>query len=243
MQNAWIIARRELGAIYVQPIAYIFSTVMLFITGIIFAFQIAAPTIQGGPPPAISNILLTFTFITVFTIPAITMRLLSEEQRSGTIEVLMTMPISDIEVVVGKFLAAFIFYASMIGLTLIYPLILLRFGNPDVGPMVAAYVGTLLWGASLIGIGTFASALTENQIVSLMLALGINLFLYLTSIPSQLLPPGSALSTIFTELSLQGHMSNFTSGLITATDVIYYLAITAITLFAAARTMESRRWR
>lgn len=243
MQNAWIIARRELGAIFVQPIAYIFMMVMLFITGIIFAFQIGATTTQGGPPPTVTNILLTFTFITIFTIPAITMRLLSEEQRSGTIEVLMTMPVNDMEVVVGKFLASFVFYLAMIGLTLVYPIILLRFGNPDIGPMVTAYIGTLLWGASLLGIGTFASALSDNQIVSFMIAGGMNLTLYLAGIPAQLLPPGTALSTIFNELSLQSHLGNFTSGLITATDVVYYLALTAIMLFAAARVMESRRWR
>lgn len=243
MRNAWIVARRELGAIFVQPIAYIFAIMMTIITGLIFSAQISFPSFQGGPPPTLNQILNTFTFLAIFGAPAITMRLLSEEQQTGTIEVLMTLPLRDIEVVLGKFIAAFVFYCAVTALTLIYPVILLRFGNPDIGPMISSYLGVLLWGASLLGIGILASAMSENQINAFMLAFGIILFLYLTMIPAQLFAVNPPLSTILSEMSLQTHLNGFLSGLITAKDVLYYIVVTAVSIFAAARVLESRRWR
>lgn len=243
MKNAWIVARRELGAIFVQPIAYVFAIMITLITGLIFAAQISYPAFQGGIPPRVDQILGTFSFLAIFAAPAVTMRLVSEENQSGTIELLMTLPIRDIEVVVGKFLAAFIFYTTVVALTLIYPFVLLRFGNPDVGPIVTGYVGLLLWGAALLGIGILTSSLAENQINAFMLSFGLILILYLTTIPAQLFTVSPTISTILTELSLQSHQDNFLNGLITAKDALYYLLITAVSLFAAARILESRRWR
>lgn len=244
MRNAWLVARRELGAIFVQPIAYIFAIMMTIITGLIFSAQISFPTFQGsGPPPTVAQILNTFAFLAIFGAPAITMRLLSEEQQTGTLELLMTLPLRDIEVVVGKFLAAFIFYLAVTALTLIYPVILVRFGNPDLGPLLSSYLGILLWGAAILGIGLLASAMSENQINAFMLAFGIILFLYLTTIPAQLFALSPWWSTVLGELSLQSHLNGFLNGLITAKDVLYYVVITATSLFAAARVLESRRWR
>ncbi len=244
MRNAWIVARRELGAIFVQPIAYIFGIMIALITGLIFSAQISFPAFQGGgPPPTLGQIMTTFTFLAIFAAPAITMRLLSEEQQTGTIELLMTLPVRDIEVVLGKFLAAFLFYCAIVALTLIYPIILLRFGNPDIGPLLTSYLGVLLWGAALLGIGVMASAMSENQINAFMLAFGIILLLYLMTIPAQLFSLSPAVSTILGELSISNHFNTFLSGLITAKDVLYYLLVTAVSLFAAARILESRRWR
>ncbi len=244
MRNAWIVARRELGAIFVQPIAYIFAMMMTLIVGLIFSAQISFPAFVGSaPPPALDQILNTFCFLAIFGAPAITMRLLSEEQQMGTIELLMTLPIRDIEVVVGKFLAAFLTYCAVTALTLIYPVILLRFGNPDIGPLLSSYLGVLLWGAAILGIGVLASAMSENQINAFMLAFGLILVLYLTTIPAQLFAIDPPWSTILNELSLQNHLNSFLNGLIVAKDVLYYLIITAVSLFAAARILESRRWR
>lgn len=244
MRNAWIVARRELGAIFVQPIAYIFAIMMTLIVGLLFSAQISFPVFQGsGPPPTLSQVLNTFCFLAIFGAPAITMRLLSEEQQTGTIELLMTLPLRDIEVVLGKFLAAFISYGVVVALTLIYPVVLLRFGNPDIGPLITGYLGVLLWGAAILGIGLLASAMSENQINAFMLAFGLILVLYLTTIPAQLFAVDPPWSTILSEMSLQSHLNGFLNGLITAKDVLYYLIITAISLFAAARVLESRRWR
>lgn len=248
MRNVWIIAQRDLGAMFVQPIAYVFAIMLTLITGLIFAFIIGSYTLgqqfgQAGPPPTVGDILLTFSFLLIFAVPAITMRLLSEEQRSGTIELLMTLPVRDGEVVAGKFLAAFIYLLAIVALTLIYPIILIRFGNPDIGPVLTSYLGIILWGAGLIGVGVLASALTENQIVAFMTAFGINLFLYLSDALARFVDVNPTINTLFTELSFRAHLDNFMFGLLTATDILYYLAVTAVTLFAAARILESRRWR
>ena len=144
MRNIWIVARRELGALFVQPIAYVFAIIMTLITGLLFSAQISFSVFQGSVPANVSQIMRTFTFLAIFFAPAITMRLLAEEQQTGTIELLMTLPVTDLQVVLGKFLAAFLFYAMITALTLIYPAILLSFGNPDIGPMVSTYIGALL---------------------------------------------------------------------------------------------------
>ncbi len=248
MLNIWLIARRELGAIFIQPVAYVFTIAMLLLTGLIFAIQLSVPVIQGGPAPTMSSILSTFTFITIFTLPAVTMRLVSEEQQSGTIELLMTYPVRDAEVVLGKWLAGFIFYLFITAFTLIYAFILIRFGNPDLGPLLSAYLGTLLFGAVLVAVGVMASAMSENQITAFIIAALINLLLYLSFIAADLAAGVfpeflGFISTVFDELSLQTHFSNMANGLIVATDILYFLVLTAVALFAAARILESRRWR
>lgn len=245
MRSAWIIAKRELAAIFVQPIAYVFAIAIVGITGLIFSAQISLYVQQpgAGVPVTVEQPLGLFNFLLVFLVPAVTMRLLSEEQRGGTMELLMTLPVRDGEVVLGKFLAAFIFHLSTVALTLIYPLILLNFGNPDVGPILTSYLGVLLWGAALLGIGIFASALSENQMVSFMVAAGIILFFYLAAIPAQYFALSPRIAEFFTQLAFEGHSSSFLSGIILVQDVVYYVMVTAIFLFAAARVLESRRWR
>ena len=247
IQNIWLVARRELGAIFAQPIAYIFAISLLFICGLIFADQISVPATQGGPPATMEPVLGTFAFLVLFAAPAITMRLLSEELQSGRMELLMTLPLRDSELVVGKWLAAFLTYSLVVALTLIFPLILLAFGNPDVNVLLTGYLGVLLWGAGLLAIGTLASAFSENQINAFMLSFGMTLALYLSFIVSNQIngvsQVSTALKTFFEEASYQAHLGNFLQGLLTATDILYYLVVTGIALFAATRMLESRRWR
>jgi ABC-2 type transport system permease protein len=244
MHNIWQIARRELGAIFVQPLAYIFGVIIIALTGYIFASELFFLASQAGSMPInVQSVLGLYTFLYLFAMPALTMRLLSEEQRSGTMELLMTLPIRDGEVVLGKFLAGFIFYLATTALTLVFPAILFMFGNPDPGPIWTAYLGVILYGAALLGIGILASALSENQIVAFILALGLTLVLYLLVIPAQSFSLGDTAVTILNELSLANHQDNFFRGLIVVKDIVYYLAVTAITLFAATRVLESRRWR
>ena len=244
MRNIWQIARRELSAIFVQPIAYIFGVVIIALTGYIFASELFFLATQPGSLPInVQSVLGLYTFLYLFAMPALTMRLLSEEQRSGTMELLMTLPVRDGEVVLGKFVAGFIFYLMTTALTLIFPFILFSFGNPDPGPIWAAYLGVLLWGAALLGIGILASALTENQMVAFILALGMTLLLYLLVIPAQSFSLGNTAVTILNELALSNHQDNFFRGLIVAKDVVYFVVVTAVSLFAATRVLESRRWR
>ncbi|MDX1663910.1 MAG: ABC transporter permease [Candidatus Promineifilaceae bacterium] len=243
--NTTTIARRELGAMFARPIATIFAVVVMVITGIVFAAQLSFPLAEGGPPPTLAAPLGWFASLFIFAAPALTMRLLAEEHQTGTIEMLLTLPVRDLEVILGKFLAALAFYVLVTSLTFVYPLILLRFGNPDVGPIVTAYLGLILWGAALLSIGVLASTVTDNQITAFALATGAILLLYLAFLPAELYA-GSVnplAATILRELSLQSHLNSFFLGLLTARDVVYYVALTALNLFAAARLLESRRWR
>ncbi|MCL4868767.1 MAG: ABC transporter permease subunit [Anaerolineae bacterium] len=244
MQNVWIIARRELGAIFVQPIAYVFIASMTLITGAIFAVQIAFSS-QGlqGAPPTVSDPLATFAFLCVFAIPAITMRLVSEERQTGTMELLMTLPVTDGQVILGKFLAALLMYAGAVALTLIYPFVLLRFGNPDVGPILTSYLLMLLWGSALISIGIFASTIAPDQIIAFMLAFGFILIFYLFAFLANIPALPESVANLMRELSLTSHQDNFFRGLLLAKDVLYYVLVTGLFLFAAARFFESRRWR
>ena len=242
MHSVWPIARRELGAIFVQPIAYIFGIVILALTGAIFASELFFLATQPGALPIdAQNVLGLYTFLYLFAMPALTMRLLAEERRSGTMELLMTLPIRDSEVVLGKFLAGFIFYLLLTALTLIFPIILFTFGNPDPGPLWTAYLGVILFGAALLGLGILASALSENQMVAFILGLGLTLLFYLLVIPVQSFALGETAVTILNELALSNHQDNFFRGLIVAKDVVYFLGITAVALFAATRTLKNHR--
>lgn len=244
--NIWYIARRELGAIFVQPIAYLFMAAILLITGLVFAVQLATPLISGGAPATLGEVLNSYAFLLLFAVPAITMRLLAEEQQRGTIELLMTLPVRDSELVWGKFLAGFLTLLAMTGLTLVYPIILWRFGNPDLNVLWVNYAGILLWICGLLGIGLFTSALSESQLVAFILALFFNLLLYMSAAMVNLVAPNltnALLSNLLQELSYQTHLVHFLQGVVAATDLLYYLSITLITLFATTRLLESRRWR
>lgn len=247
IRNAWYVAQRELGATFNQPIAYVFTIAVLFIVGLIFSDQISASAFQGGSPASMEPVLGTFAFLLLFAAPALTMRLLSEERQSGTLELLMTLPLRDSEVVAGKWLAAFLTFMVSVALTLIFPFVLIRFGNPDVTVILTGYLGILLWGGGLLAIGVLGSALSDNQITAFMLSFGFSLALYLAFVPAGQIAATSAfasgLSQFFEELTYQAHLGNMLRGLLVATDVLYYLIIIIVALYAATRILESRRWR
>ncbi|MBK7894101.1 MAG: Gldg family protein [Anaerolineaceae bacterium] len=244
MHNVWQIARRELGALFVQPLAYVFGVVLLALTGYVFAAELFVHATQPGVLPLdVQSVLGLFTFLYLFAMPALTMRLLAEEQRSGTLELLLSLPIRDGELVLGKFLAGFLFYALTAALTGVFPLILFVFGNPDPGPIWSAYLGVLLYGAALLGIGLLASALTENQIVAFIVALGITLLLYLLTIVAQSFAVAESVATLFNELALANHQDNFFRGVLLVKDGLYFVAITAVFLLTTSLILKSKRGR
>jgi ABC-2 type transport system permease protein len=176
------------------------------------------------------------------------MRLLAEEQRSGTIELLLTSPVREIEVAFGKFLGAMGIVLFILALTLVYPLILMVYGNPDKGPILSGYIGILLWSGALVGIGLFTSSLTENQIIAAFLDFAILLTLWLVSIAIQQSNPGGAgtgnpLQDLLNSLSPFSHFDNFVRGQIDLRDVVYFLSLIAIGIFLTSRVLEIRRWR
>jgi ABC-2 type transport system permease protein len=230
------IARRELEAYFVSPIAYIVTAAFLVISGYLFSL-ILIDLHQASLEILFANIIVTLLFIT----PLLTMRLLADEQRMGTLEVLMTAPVRDWEVVVGKFLAALGLFGVMLLFTLSYPFLIWRFGgSPDPGPIISGYLGLLLIAGAMLAIGTLTSTMTSNQMVAAVLCFGILLMLWLVDAASRVAP---SLAGLLTELSLRERYLDFARGAINLEDVVYYLSLVAGALFIATRVLESRRYR
>jgi ABC-2 type transport system permease protein len=234
--NAWIIAKRELAAFFVSPIAYVVGAAFLFITGLFFYFTVAIDQVA-----TLSQVFSVIAVMLLFIAPILTMRLLSEEAKSGTLELLLTSPIRDWEVVVGKFVAAFLFFLAMVVPTLYYLFLLVRFGNPDLPVTLAGYVGVILLGAMLLSFGVLTSAMSANQIIAAVL--GVVLSLTFWMIGGLGLIFEGPLGEFFTYLAIQAHFGEFVIGLITTTNIVYFLSVTAAALFLATRVVEIRRWR
>jgi ABC-2 type transport system permease protein len=169
------------------------------------------------------------------------MRLLAEEQRTGTVELLLTNPVQEWEIVAGKFLAAVLLLLVMLGLTLLYPLFLFVFGNPDRGPIVAGYVGVFLQAAAFLAVGLWASSMTQNQIVAAIVAFGILLLLWLSDNLGQFL--GGTVGTIVSYTSVINHFQDFPQGVINSKDVLYYLTLVLAGLVLSTLSLQSRRFR
>jgi ABC-2 type transport system permease protein len=171
----------------------------------------------------------------------LTMRLLAEEKSTGTMELLMTFPVTDSQVVLGKFLATFVVYLLMLAPTLVYVGVIRAFGGNEWGPLLSAYLGLVLLGASFIAVGMFSSSLARNQIVAGVLGIGLLLLLWVMGAASSVLGP--RLSSLIAYLSLNDHFMNFGQGVIDLKDVVFYLSFIAGALFLTVRVLESGRWR
>ena len=229
--------RRELNAYFLSPIAYIVIAVFLIYTGFFFStslFENKVVTLKFS--------VMYIQFILPFLVPVITMRLFSEESRSGTLETLMTAPISDFEVVMGKFFAAFGLYAVMILSTLIYVVFLHWVGDPDYGSIITSYIGLLLMGSVYIAVGILTSAVTKNQIISAVLGIVGLVFLLIIGFVHYIVGEGF-FSECLKYIGTFDHWEAFTKGLVDSRDVIYYISLTVLLLFITIRVVESRKWR
>jgi len=242
MPNIFVIAKRELSAYFVSPIAYIAIAVYLVIAGFIFALNVILGMATYGAPVSLENQFGTMAFLWLFFAPPLTMRLLAEEQRMGTLELLLTSPVRDWEVVLGKFLASLGVLLLTIVITFTYGLMLKVYGNADIGPMAAGYLGLFLTGGSLLAIGILASAVTQNQVIAAVLSLVANLVLWIISAIGQVSSSSTAMR-IFDQLGFFEHTQNFWRGVIDSNDVVYYVSLMALMLFIATRVLEIRRWR
>jgi ABC-2 type transport system permease protein len=236
MGNTLTIARRELGAYFNSPIAYIVITVFLLVSGYLFfaqVFLVGDATMRDffGISP----------LIFIFFAPAITMRLLAEEKRSGTFELLITMPVTDWQVVMGKYLAALATLGVAILLTLAYPITISRLGELDWGTVTGGYLGLILLGGAYLAIGVMASSWTRNQVVAFILSFAITFALYLCGKLLPLVP--ASLAPVIEYISLDAHFTNIARGVIDTRDLIYYASLIGACLFLATRSLESRRWR
>ena len=236
MSPALVISRREIRTYFNSPVAYIVVPVFVIVTGYLFFTQLFLE--KQADLRGFFNIMpLLFMFI----IPAITMRLLADEKSSGTLELLITMPVRDWEVVVGKFLAAMALLCTAIGLTLVFALTVRSLGPLDRGPAIGGYLGLLLMGGAYIAIGVMCSAFTRNSIVSFIVAFAISFALFLFGHVEQFAP--QALQPLLHFLSISDHFENISRGVIDTRDVIYYASIMTVCLLFATLSLESRRWR
>ncbi|TAK22895.1 MAG: ABC transporter permease [Chloroflexota bacterium] len=230
------IARRELGAYFRSPLAYVVIAAFLFVAGYFFAANVIF-TRQATVRPLFQ----TMNTILLLLAPMITMRLLAEEQKTGTIELLLTSPVRDYEVVIGKFLAGLGFFGAMLAVTLYYPFLLFVYGNPDVGGIIGGYLGAILFCGAIVAIGLFASATTSNQIIAAVITFAVLLLLWV--IDGLASTFGGRVGDILSYAALYGHFNDMTRGMIDTKDIVYYLTVIAAGLFLTWRAIESRRWR
>jgi ABC-2 type transport system permease protein len=236
MRNTLTVARRELQAYFVSPLAYVATAIFLAITGYFF-YVILFYSREATMRYLFGNM----TIILMLVIPALTMRLLAEEQSKGTMELLLTSPVRDWEVVVGKYLAAVVLFAVMLLLTAYYPVVLNIYGDPDMGPIWGGYLGLFLLGSALLSLGVFASSVSSNQIVAALLGLALIMGLWLIDALGGI--ASGSLADFFNYLALSGHFQDFTRGIIDSKDVIYMLSLIVGSLFLTTRVVETRRWR
>ncbi len=239
MRNVWTIARRELYAYFSSPIAYISMAAFLAVMGLLYWLFIVY-TQEATMRYALSNGWLSFLMILFSAV--ITMRLLAEEQRSGTIELVLTAPVRDWELVVGKYLASLILFLVMTVITFYQPIIMKSLGNPDLSAAASGYLGFFLAGAALLAIGTMTSTFTRNQVVAAVLAIAIGVSLWLIQFAGAR-SPGTFVGEFLSKLAFFNHYFDFADGLIDTQHVIYYLSVVAASLFIATRVVEARRWR
>ena len=238
MKNTMLIARREFRVYLTSPMAYIVACVFLVLIGALFIWyqndiDYSDTTITGYLDIWGNLVLMLFAAVLV-------MRLIAEEKKLGTWELLLTAPVRDTEVVLGKFLGSLGMLVSMLALTLYFPLLLWIFGDSDTGPILTSYLGLLLLGATSLSIGLFASSVTSNQIVAAVIAGGLLAILYFIGMAGDAM--GSAVGNILSYISLSSHFPAFISGIIDTRAIIYYLSVTALFLFLTIRSIETSRW-
>ena len=235
MRNTTTIALKEFKSYLASPMAYVVAGIFLVFTG--FFFQ-SSPTTYSET--SIRGFLVWGSILLLLLAPVLTMRLLAEEKKMGTLELLLTAPVRDNEVIVGKFLGSLGILTAMLALTFYYPLLLMWFGDPDWGPIATGYLGLFLLGGASLAVGLFASSLTSNQIVAAVVAGGILFALWFVGMAADLLP--EAMGEIIGYLSLSYHFPDFMRGMIDTRGIIYYLSITVLFLFLAIRSLENSRW-
>ena len=245
LTKAPAIAWRELSSYFVSPIAYILIAAYLVVIALIFNFSVLASQRAELEP-----LFGSMTFVLLFFCPVITMRLISEEARSGTLETMLTLPITDAELAVGKFIGGFAFFVALHVPTLVFVYVIGRQASLDYGTIAASYGGLLLMGTLFISVGLFISSLTENQVIAAFLGIVANLALLLTGTLGRLIRAESTIFGLEVDLgamiryaSVGEHYLDFTRGIVSSQHVLYYITVSVFFLFLTVRMLESHRWR
>ncbi len=256
MRNVFTIVRKELRAYFVSPIAYVVLTGFLLLGGWFFfnllsrfnvLLSIYTQLQQGAADQlnlnefVIAPLMHNLSIVLVILVPMITMRAYAEEKKGGTYELLLTSPLRTGEIVLGKFLASFVFICIMLGLTGVYPAVLIAFGNPEIGVLLAGYLGLLLLATSFVAVGLLTSSFTENQIIAAVSGLVATLLLYIIGWPAD--TAGEVLGPLLRYLSVTEHFAEMVNGLIDTQDLVYFASLILLSLFLTQRSVESLRWR
>jgi ABC-2 type transport system permease protein len=236
MSPALVISKREIRTYFNSPIAYIVVAAFILITGPLFFTRLLIEK-----QAEMRGLFEVMSFWFMLLVPAVTMRLLSEEKGAGTLELLITMPVRDWEVVLGKFLAAMALICTAVALTVVFALTVKSLGPIDKGSTIGGYLGLVMIGGAYAAIGVMASAFTRNQVVAFIISSAICFTLYLVGQYSQVAP--EMLQPLMSFLSIHSHFESFGRGVIDSRDVIYYLSVMAISLLLATVSLESRKWK
>jgi ABC-2 type transport system permease protein len=256
MSNILAIAHKELKSYFASPIAYVVIGFFVALYGYFYvvmlqyftrmSLQMGQPG-MGGPQSANVNemmirpLMQNVLILVLFIMPMVTMRTYAEEKRSGTIELLLTSPLTDFEIVMGKFLGAMGLYAVTLAVTFIHMGILFLYGNPEWKPIATAYLGLFLFGGCFISVGMFISSLTKNQIIAGMATFGVFLFLWVINWIGSF--TGPTVNALTDYLSVVNHADDFWKGVIDTTHLIYYVSFMAFGLFLTAKSVDTERWR
>jgi ABC-2 type transport system permease protein len=240
MKNALTIFKRELRSYFSSPVGYVFIIFYLLVSNAFFFF--VQDFFKQGQD-SMRGFFAAMPWIFLFFVPAISMRLWAEEKKMGTVELLLTMPLKEWEVVLGKFLAAFAFLAIALLFTLTIPISLAYLGKPDMGVIVGSYVGALFLGSAYLAIGLYISSLTENQVVAFIISLTVIFVLLLIGIAPVWLNTLGSLVSFCDYVSLLSHFNNVTRGVIDSRDVVYYASVIVLFLYLNIKNIEARKWR
>jgi ABC-2 type transport system permease protein len=253
MSNILAIAQKELRSYFASPIAYVIIGFFALVFGYFYIVSInmfMQMAMQMGVPGqgqvnintmAIRPLLQNVSVVALFVLPLITMRTYAEEKRSGTIELLLTSPLTDLQIIMGKFLGAVALYGLMLAVTLPHMAVLFIYGNPEWKPIVTGYLGLLLMGASFISMGLWISSLTKNQIVAGMITFAM--FLLLWTINWAMDSAGPTMQKVLTALSITDHFDDFSKGVLALRHLVYYVSFITFGLFLTAKSVDSERWR
>jgi len=250
MNNVLAIAGKELRSYFASPIAYVVIGFFALMFGFFYyslllyfdrqSLQAAGQAVNVNEQ-FLRPVFLNATVIFLFVLPLVTMRTYSEEKRSGTIELLLTAPLTDLQIILGKFLGAMGLYAAMLAITLVHVGLLFVFGNPEWRPVVTTYLGLLLMGGCFISVGLLISSLTKNQIVAGMITFGVFLMLWVINWIASFMGPTT--QQVLNYLSITDHLDDFTKGIIDTKHLVYYVSFITFGLFLTARSVDTERWR
>lgn len=240
MSATTTVARRELGAYFLSPIAYVVMAVFLFACGLAFGLGNFRTGQEASLRPLFDPWMV---LILVFVLPMLTMRLISDELRTGTIETLMTAPITETQIVLGKFLGALVFYLVLLGAILLYPVLLAMYGDLDLKLLACHLLGLVLLGALYISAGVFFSACSRHQVIAVLFSFAL---LALITFAAAGLAQLSALEgwprVVLQQVSVQTHFHDFVRGMLTINHVVFFVTLTGLFLFLAVKRLEMRRW-